>query len=242
MLGDRIVISKLLLLIIIVGVLFFLYKRKGNDKNDEVMKDDSSQSESTLATQEQNETEQEVPSAKDETISLETEAVIADTANEEKAEPLVEKQQARQQQSTKTTKSEPEVQLDWANANLSKALEQQQSASNAQETYTAVIAAISECYKQRKSQQYLIYGYSLADQFIESFQQYLAYRTENNITTALKGTAFMQLATLAQDNGNFDDAIEICNQAIANKLSDGTVTGFEGRIKRIEKAKEKAAA
>ncbi|MGS0728874.1 hypothetical protein ACVBKF_21935, partial [Shewanella sp. 0m-11] len=56
----------------------------------------------------------------------------------------------------------------------------------------------------------------------------------------VKGTGMMHLSTLLNDNGDFDSAISICKTAIEYGLADGTVTGFEGRITRIEKAKAKA--
>ena len=228
-------ISKLLLLIIIVGVLFFLYKRKNSDNDTHVTKDDSNGVHTKPSAEESRVTEDEIVSPASELATTEADSNTDDDS-------VVTAQVATPEAVETTTAPQSEVQLDWANANLTKALEQYHAASNPEETYTSVTATISECYKQRKSQQYLIYGYSLAERFNESFQHYLSYRSENNITTALKGTAFMQLATLAQDNGNFDHAIDICRTAIANDLSDGTVTGFEGRIKRIEKAKEKATS
>lgn len=232
---------KIVLLFIIVGVLVFLYLRKNNEKKTKTMREDSNHAYSESDIEEQTASKDGIVStAKTEVAAFETSEVEAEQ------EPSVEDQLKEtvepEQQASVAETAETEAQLDWANLNLTKALEQRQAASNAEQTYDALVAAISECYKQRKSQQYLIYGYSLADNFVESFEQYLAYRAENNIDTILKGTVFMQLATLAQDNGNFEYAITLCNRAIANDLSDGTVTGFEGRIKRIEKAKQKAAS
>ncbi len=205
------------------------------------MKDDSGRSESAPATGERTAPENEAAESESQAVTGRAENT-GDIKRKTQADAQKEKTQAGQRKPAEKTKPGAEVQLDWANANLTKALEQRQAATDPRETYTAVAAAISECYKQRKSQQYLIYGYSLADHFIEAFERYLAYRREHNITTALKGTAFMQLATLAQDNGNFEHAVGICNKAIANGLTDGTVTGFEGRIRRIEKAGAKAAS
>jgi hypothetical protein len=48
------------------------------------------------------------------------------------------------------------------------------------------------------------------------------------------------MSTLLNDNGEFDAAIAICKTAIKHDVSDGTVTGFEGRVTRIDKAKAKA--
>lgn len=223
-----------MLLLIIVGVFVFLYMRKNNEKDNKTMTEDTNQTHSEAETEQVADVEPvkvaepEVASTQNTVEENEPLAVVEETLEVAEPEPVQEEASS--------------VQLDWANTNLTKALELQNTASNAEETYSAITVAISECYKQRKSQQYLIYGYSLASEYEKAFEQYLAYRSENNIESVIKGTAFMQLATLAQDNGNFEQAIEVCNKAIAHELTDGTVTGFAGRIKRIEKAKEKASA
>ncbi len=235
-------ISKLVLLLIIIGVLVFLYRRKNEQKDVETT---SSDVDSTPQQDENDAISSVVVEVKAVIEESATQETVVDSLPEEYNE--VEDAQETPLENTEPVTQEsavaedvPSVQLDWANANLSNALKQHLASENASEGYSALVAAISECYKQRKSQQYLIYGYSLTASFVSSFTQYLSYRTDQGIETELKGTAFMQLATLAQDNGNFDHAIEICNTALANELSDGTVTGFEGRIKRIEKAKIKA--
>ncbi|MBM7071206.1 hypothetical protein JQC92_04005 [Shewanella sp. 202IG2-18] len=225
---------KFVLLLIIVGVFVFLYMRKNNEKDNKTMTEDTNQTHSEAETEQVADAEPvkvaepEVASTQNTVDENEHLAVVEETLEVAEPEPVQAEASS--------------VQLDWANTNLTKALELQNTASNAEETYSAITAAISECYKQRKSQQYLIYGYSLASEYEKAFEQYLAYRSENKIESVIKGTAFMQLATLAQDNGNFEQAIEVCNKAIDHELTDGTVTGFAGRIKRIEKAKEKASA
>ena len=228
-------IFKLVLLLLIIGVLVFLYKRKNNEKKIDTEANDSDPAR----------TESDTVEA---AVTVESSTPSPESAEQE---PAIKKETVVEEQTASSAEIEPTVeltiepalpQLDWANVNLIKAVELRQAAANSAEEYSALVAAVSECYKQRKSQQYLIYGYSLTDDFVQSFDQSLIYRADNNISTPIKGTAFMQLATLAQDNGGFVQAIELCNKAIANDLSDGTVTGFEGRIKRIEKAKEKAAS
>ena len=97
---------------------------------------------------------------------------------------------------------------------------------------------VGECYKQRKSADYLNYGAQLAQEYIALFQ---AVTAEQGKTAELKSAGFLHLATLLNDTQAFDAAIVLCRKALEFGLSDGTVTGFEGRISRIEKAQTKAA-
>jgi hypothetical protein len=46
---------------------------------------------------------------------------------------------------------------------------------------------------------------------------------------------FQQLATVLTEDGEFDEAIRVCERAQAFGLVDGTKAGFEGRIARIQK-------
>ena len=52
---------------------------------------------------------------------------------------------------------------------------------------------------------------------------------------------FQQLATVLAEEGDFDEAIEICKLAMGYGLVDGTKSGFQGRIARLERKREKAA-
>ncbi|QYJ78600.1 hypothetical protein [Shewanella acanthi] len=123
----------------------------------------------------------------------------------------------------------------WANDTLNQIFSSYQQATFAVERYNAVQNLIAECYKQRKTPDYLHYGANLSSQYLALFHDVSA-------EAELKTTGFMHLATLLNDTHAFDKAIALCKQALALGLTDGTVTGFEGRINRIEKAQAKAAA
>lgn len=125
----------------------------------------------------------------------------------------------------------------WANVTLVRAFEEYQGATSASARYTALQNIVAECYKQRKSADYLNYGAQLAEEYVALFQ---AASAEQGKDTELKSSGFLHLATLLNDTQAFDAAIVICRKALALGLSDGTVTGFEGRINRIEKAQAKA--
>lgn len=46
---------------------------------------------------------------------------------------------------------------------------------------------------------------------------------------------FQKLATLLTQQERFEEAVNVCERAIAFGLSDGTKSGYEGRIERIRK-------
>ncbi|ABK50061.1 Uncharacterised protein [Shewanella putrefaciens] len=125
----------------------------------------------------------------------------------------------------------------WANVTLERAVEEYQSADTALARYNALQNVIAECYKQRKSTEYLAYGAALHGLYLALFH---SANTEKPKELELKTPGFMQLATLLNDTQDFDKAIALCQEAIKLGLTDGTVTGFEGRISRIEKAQAKA--
>ncbi|PWF62624.1 hypothetical protein CBX96_14830 [Shewanella sp. BC20] len=126
----------------------------------------------------------------------------------------------------------------WANVTLARAVEEYQGAETALARYNALQNVIAECYKQRKSTEYLAYGAALHGLYLALFH---SANTEKPKELELKTPGFMQLATLLNDTQDFDKAIALCQEAIKLGLTDGTVTGFEGRISRIEKAQTKAA-
>ena len=127
----------------------------------------------------------------------------------------------------------------WANVTLERAVEEYQSAETALARYNALQNVIAECYKQRKSTEYLAYGATLHGLYLALFH---SANTEKPKELELKTSGFMQLATLLNDTQDFDKAISLCQEALKLGLTDGTVTGFEGRISRIEKAQAKAKA
>lgn len=135
------------------------------------------------------------------------------------------------------TPAEPEApntsDTSWANDKLSHALVEYRRTSDSTVKHQALLASIGECYKHRKQAEYVNYGAGLTSAYLELFSSLKSPSSE-------KGVGFMHLSTLLNDAGLFDEAISICQKATSYGLNDGTVTGFEGRISRIEKAKTKS--
>ncbi|NMH65116.1 hypothetical protein [Shewanella salipaludis] len=178
----------------------------------------------------------------------ETETEVAAAAAPEPAaaveaapEPMPEPEPAPDAEPAPEVKAEPAaaagVDLSWANPQLTQAMSDYEAATSVQLKHQALLGVLGECYKQRKQADYLNFGANLATDYVQVFTEL----QKQMPGVEQKGQGFMQLATLLNDSGRFDTAIELCQQALQHGLSDGTVTGFEGRIARIEKAKLKAA-
>lgn len=54
-------------------------------------------------------------------------------------------------------------------------------------------------------------------------------------------TVFKQLAIVFEEDEAFDRAMDICRTAMVHELEDGTKTGYEGRLERLMKKKERSA-
>jgi hypothetical protein len=50
-----------------------------------------------------------------------------------------------------------------------------------------------------------------------------------------RNAVFKQMAIALDEDGEYDEAVAVCRTAMEYKLHDGTKTGFQGRIARIQK-------
>ncbi|NCP70509.1 MAG: hypothetical protein COW76_12705 [Shewanella sp. CG18_big_fil_WC_8_21_14_2_50_42_11] len=130
---------------------------------------------------------------------------------------------------------------DWASESLQQQVEVANNATDLQGQHDGLVSVINHCYKMRKQADYCQYGAALQLTYLELYRSLHQQHVAQKNTDDIKAPAFMQLSTLLNDVGQFDEALKVCQQALEYQLTDGTVTGFEGRIKRIEKAKAKAS-
>lgn len=130
----------------------------------------------------------------------------------------------------------------WANDTLTQAVKTFISSDDTLEKNRAILGAIANCYQHRSQSELSHFGASLAPHYASFFTQNLDSMTTTASDIHKKGSGFMQMATMLSDEKKFEQAIEICQLALAHKLTDGTQTGFAGRIKRIEKAQAKASS
>jgi len=141
---------------------------------------------------------------------------------------------------TYTSRQGESVQVDdafkaWTSGDLNKMLKAVDSKTNPIDRHFLLQAIVDATYKLRKKEKYKM----LCTKFAAMHLQELP-----NIAPALKQdlggklpriSTFQNYATVLTEEGKFDKAIAICEQAIAYGLHDNTKSGYEGRIKRINK-------
>jgi len=130
---------------------------------------------------------------------------------------------------------------DWASESFQQQLDVANKAIDLQSQHDGLVSVINHCYKMRKQADYCHYGAALQLTYMGLYRVLHQQHMTQKSTAEIKSPAFMPLSTLLNDVGQFDEAITVCEQALEYQLTDGTVTGFEGRIKRIQKAKAKAS-
>jgi hypothetical protein len=129
----------------------------------------------------------------------------------------------------------------WASDTFSQLVASFPTDGDVQSQHQGLSDVIGHCYKLRKQSDYCQYGANLADTYQALFAQLLKWQKAEKVPLEQKGVGFMQLTTLLNDTGQFDSAMSVCQQAIDYQLDDGTVTGFAGRLIRVEKGKAKAS-
>ncbi|MCH8501000.1 MAG: hypothetical protein LAT77_03690 [Aliidiomarina sp.] len=77
---------------------------------------------------------------------------------------------------------------------------------------------------------------------IDEFEQIKKPLAESNGGSLPQVLTFQNYATLLVEDGHYDKAINVCEQALGFGLDDKTKTGFAGRIERIQKQKAKDAS
>lgn len=71
---------------------------------------------------------------------------------------------------------------------------------------------------------------------MKSDKMFKHYNEEGKLVfTPPRFPSFQRLAIIYDSQGKYQEAINVCKKAIKHNLKDGTKTGFEGRIKRLEK-------
>jgi hypothetical protein len=155
--------------------------------------------------------------------------------------PVADTAVANIERETKAEISLAQVKGGWASDTFSQLVASFPADSDVQSQHQGLSDVIGHCYKLRKQSDYCQYGANLADTYQALFAQLLKWQKAEKVPLEQKGLGFMQLTTLLNDTGQFDSAISVCQQAIDYQLDDGTVTGFAGRLIRVEKAKAKAS-
>ncbi|MFP4691639.1 MAG: hypothetical protein ACLFMU_06975 [Bacteroidales bacterium] len=124
----------------------------------------------------------------------------------------------------------------WTSGDLNEMLKATKTDTNPIDRHFLLQTIVAETYKRRKEKKYRDLCIEYSEKHIEEFK--------NRIEKPLKADSYGQLpristfqhyATLLTELGDYDKAIEVCKTAVSYDLDDGTKSGYEGRIERIEK-------
>lgn len=96
------------------------------------------------------------------------------------------------------------------------------------------------CYRERADATAQADLARYAQQHINEFGQIEGPLKKQNGGKLPQVHTFKHYAALLTEQGQYDDAIVVCEKAIALGLKDGTKTGYQGRLERI-KAKQDSA-
>lgn len=95
------------------------------------------------------------------------------------------------------------------------------------------------CYRERADAEAQSALLKYAQQHIDEFSKIEGPLKKQNGGKLPQVNTFKHYAALLTEQGKYDEAIKVCEKAIALGLKDGTKTGYQGRLERI-KAKKAA--
>jgi len=127
----------------------------------------------------------------------------------------------------------------WTTGGLARMLEATKCQSHPIDRHFLLLQIVSATYKQRKDPVHRRLLYEYAAIHVQEFET-LAPLLRAEFGGKLPVVPTVQyLATTLTEDKRFDEAIEACEFALRHGLIDGTKSGFEGRISRINKKRAK---
>lgn len=155
-----------------------------------------------------------------------------------KNEPGEVKDEPTEKTSEKSRAPDPEMENLHTSAEMLKALK---NIKAPWERHLGYIRCIDPAYKKRALDQKMRdLSKDLAQAYVTEFSELREAVFEKLGEDPKEVIIFKQLAILFEEDQEYENAIEVCRNAISLDLSDGTKTGYEGRMKRLGK-KLKAA-
>lgn len=98
-----------------------------------------------------------------------------------------------------------------------------------------LLSLVQETYKRRSQLEMAAFCADTAELHLREFPG-LVGPLQEDFGILPRVPTFQYYATLLTERGDFEKAINVCQAAIKYGLKDGTKSGFDGRIKRIQKA------
>lgn len=127
----------------------------------------------------------------------------------------------------------------WTSGDLDKMLAVVDVKTNPVDRGALLVNIVQETYKLRSNPEMRATCKRMSELHLAEFPD-LAGPLKEETGSIPRVSTFQHYATVLTEDGEFAKAIDVCNQAIEYGLKDGTKSGFEGRISRIEKKRQKA--
>ena len=127
----------------------------------------------------------------------------------------------------------------WTSGDLSAMLSQLNHKTTLVDRHFLLMSIVTATYKQRDNPEMRAMCQRIAHMHIEEFPR-IRPALKRSLGVLPRVPTFQQYATILAEDYQFEDAIAVCRTALDLGLSDGTQSGFEGRIERIKKKQKKA--
>lgn len=128
---------------------------------------------------------------------------------------------------------------EWKSRYLNLILEQLPKTNNPIDKHFIYMRSVEHTYRERKDNRMRKLFKRIAIEHISEFDTFAeAWRRKFRLGLPQVPT-FQYLTTVHTEDGEYDKAIAVCRKAMAFSLHDGTKSGFQGRIERIRKKRDK---
>lgn len=123
----------------------------------------------------------------------------------------------------------------WTSGDLDKMLAVAEAPTNEIDRHFLLMSIVDQTYKLRQNPKTRSLCIKFAERHISEFAGIAPVLKAEHNGVLPRVSTFQKYATLLTEDEQFERAIQVCEAAINYDLSDGTKSGFAGRILRIRK-------
>jgi len=127
----------------------------------------------------------------------------------------------------------------WTSGDLNEMLKALPVKTNLIDRHFLLMGIVDATYKNRTDPKMAQRCAQVAEMHLTEFPKIAPALKKDMDGILPRVTTFQHYATLLSEQGEYDKAIAVCEQAIKYGLRDNTQSGFKGRIERIKEQKAK---
>jgi len=127
----------------------------------------------------------------------------------------------------------------WTSGSLDQMLAAMEKPTNPIDRHFLLLQIVEHTYKNRTDPEMADLLAATAEKHIQEFPGIAPKLKEDMHGILPRVPTYQHYATLLTERGEYAQAIEVCEEALRLGLHDGTKSGFEGRIERIKKKRDK---